>query len=140
MTVDYHAILPELILAGTIMLVLVVDLFLPARRSGRRCRSGWSACSASLVAVLTLLGDERATFGGAFVVDNFAILFKVFFLVAAIIVLAVSLRLLRPAGLLPGRVLLPAAHVVPRLHADAVVARPADAVHRPRARVGARAS
>ena len=32
MTVDYHAILPELILAGTILIVLVVDLFLPARR------------------------------------------------------------------------------------------------------------
>ncbi len=31
MSVDYHAILPELILAGTIMVVLVVDLFLPAR-------------------------------------------------------------------------------------------------------------
>jgi hypothetical protein len=30
--IDYHAILPELILAGTILLVLVVDVFLPAKR------------------------------------------------------------------------------------------------------------
>ena len=29
--IDYHAILPELILSGTILLVLVVDVFLPAR-------------------------------------------------------------------------------------------------------------
>ena len=90
MTVDYHAILPELILAGTIMLVLVVDLFLPARLKWASMPIGLIGVLGSLVAVLTLLGDERATFGGAFVVDNFAVLFKVFFLVAAVIVLAVS--------------------------------------------------
>ena len=90
MTVDYHAILPELILAGTIMLVLVVDLFLPARLKWGSMPIGLIGVLGSLVAVLTLLGDERATFGGAFVVDNFAVLFKVFFLVAAVIVLAVS--------------------------------------------------
>ena len=89
-TVDYHAILPELILAGTIMLVLVVDLFLPARLKWASMPIGLIGVLGSLVAVLTLLGDERATFGGAFVVDNFAVLFKVFFLVAAVIVLAVS--------------------------------------------------
>ena len=31
-TIDYHALLPELILAGTILLVLVVDVFLSPRR------------------------------------------------------------------------------------------------------------
>ena len=31
MTIDYHAILPILILSGTILVVLVTDLFLPAR-------------------------------------------------------------------------------------------------------------
>ena len=30
--IDYHAILPELILSATILLVLVVDIFLPAKR------------------------------------------------------------------------------------------------------------
>ena len=30
--IDYHAILPELILAGTIMVVLVADAFLSLRR------------------------------------------------------------------------------------------------------------
>jgi NADH-quinone oxidoreductase subunit N len=52
--------------------------------------------------VLTLLGDERATFGGAFVVDNFALLFKVIFLVAAIIVLAVSLSYFNQPGYYQG--------------------------------------
>jgi NADH-quinone oxidoreductase subunit N len=89
-SVDYHAILPELILSGTIVLVLVVDLFLPARLKWASMPLSLLGVLASLVAVLTLLGDDRATFGGAFVVDNFALLFKVFFLVAAVIVLAVS--------------------------------------------------
>ena len=89
MTVDYHAILPELILAGTIMLVLVVDLFLPARLKWASMPIGLIGVLGSLVAVLTLLGDERATVGGAVVVVNFAVLVKVFFLVAAVIVLAV---------------------------------------------------
>jgi NADH-quinone oxidoreductase subunit N len=89
-SVDYHAILPELILAATIMLVLVVDLFLPARLKWGAMPIGLLGVLGSLVAVLTLIGDQRATFGGAFVVDNFAVLFKVFFLAAAVIVLAVS--------------------------------------------------
>ena len=80
MTVDYHAILPELILAGTILIVLVVDLFLPARLKWASMPIALLGVLGSLVAVLTLLGDERSTFGGAFVVDNFAVLFKVFFL------------------------------------------------------------
>ena len=37
--IDYTAILPELILAGTIVLVLVVDAFLAPAASGWRCLS-----------------------------------------------------------------------------------------------------
>jgi NADH-quinone oxidoreductase subunit N len=101
-SVDYHAILPELILAGTIMLVLVIDLFLPARLKWGSMPIGLLGVLGSLVAVLTLLGDERATFGGAFVVDNFAVLFKVFFLAAAVIVLAVSRRYFDQPGYYQG--------------------------------------
>jgi NADH-quinone oxidoreductase subunit N len=88
--IDYHAILPELILGGTVLVVLVVDLALPARLKWGSMPVAMLGVLASLGAVLTLLGDERATFGGAFVVDNFALLFKVFFLFAAVIVLLVS--------------------------------------------------
>ena len=31
MDIDYHALLPEIILSSTILLVLVVDVFLPER-------------------------------------------------------------------------------------------------------------
>jgi len=57
---------------------------------------------ATLVATLTLLGDERSTFDGHFVIDNFAITFKLFFLSAAIIVLALSLRYIREGGFYQG--------------------------------------
>jgi NADH-quinone oxidoreductase subunit N len=102
MTVDYHAILPELILAGTILLVLVVDLVLPVHRKAGSMPVGLLGVIAALVAAFTLIGDERTTFGGAFVVDNFAVLFKVFFLVAAVVVLAVSLRYFNEPGYYQG--------------------------------------
>ena len=60
MTVDYHAILPELILAGTIMLVLVVDLFLPARLKWGSMPIGLLGVLGSFVAVLTLLGSSKS--------------------------------------------------------------------------------
>ena len=40
-------------------------------------------------------GRTGRTFGGAFVVDDFALLFKVFFLVVALVVLMVSFRYFR---------------------------------------------
>ena len=100
--IDYHAILPELILAGTILLVLVVDVFLPARRKSWSMIVALVGTVASLVAVLTLLGDARTTFGGSFVVDNFAILFKLFFLSVAVLVLAISFRYFREGGFYQG--------------------------------------
>jgi NADH-quinone oxidoreductase subunit N len=49
----------------------------------------------SLAAALTLVGSTRRTFGGAYAVDNFALLFKVFFLAVAMVVLTLSLRFIR---------------------------------------------
>src|ERR687887_1420555 len=49
----------------------------------------------SLAACLTLIGQDRVTFGGMYRVDSFALLFKIFFLGAAVVVLAMSLRYFR---------------------------------------------
>src|SRR5437867_3890848 len=91
-----------MILSGTILLVLVVDVFLPPRRKWFAMPLSLLGVIASLVAVLTLLGDKRSTFGGMFVVDNFANLFKIFFLTVAIVVLAISLRYFREGGFYQG--------------------------------------
>jgi NADH-quinone oxidoreductase subunit N len=95
MQIDYHAILPELILSGTILLVLLVDAFVSERRSWVSMPLSALGVIGALIATLTLIGERRSTFGGMFVVDNFALLFKVFFLSVAIVVLLVSLRYFR---------------------------------------------
>jgi NADH-quinone oxidoreductase subunit N len=92
MRIDYHAILPELILSGTILLVLVADSFARPRRKWVAMPVSFLGILAALIATLTLIGSDRTTFNGMFVVDNFALLFKVFFLSVALLVLLVSLR------------------------------------------------
>jgi NADH-quinone oxidoreductase subunit N len=78
--IDFHAILPELVLAGTAVLVLVVDLFLERAKAA-------AGALASLAP-----GGTRTTFGGSFVVDNYALLFKALFLGSLLLVLLMSNR------------------------------------------------
>jgi NADH-quinone oxidoreductase subunit N len=94
-SIDYHAILPETILSGTILLVLIADAFLSARRKWFTMPIGFVGTVAALVATLTLIGEDRTTFNGMFVVDGFAVLFKTFFLAVALLVLLISLRYFR---------------------------------------------
>src|SRR5918994_1005537 len=94
-SIDYHAILPEMILSGTILLVLIADAFLSARRKWFTMPIGFIGTVAALVATLTLIGEDRTTFDGMFVVDGFAVLFKTFFLAVALLVLLISLRYFR---------------------------------------------
>lgn len=102
-SIDYHAIAPVLILGATVMLVLVVDAFLPRRLSWFAMPLSLAGAAAGFVAVLTLVGGgERSTFGGHYVVDNFTLLFQGFFLIVAVVVLAVSLRYFREGGFYQG--------------------------------------
>src|SRR5438034_6638767 len=93
--IDYHAIAPELVLAGTIFAVLIVDVFLPRDRKYMSMPLAFLGVAGSLAATLTLIGTRRATFGGSYVVDNFAVLFKVFFTSVALAVLLLSFRHIR---------------------------------------------
>jgi NADH-quinone oxidoreductase subunit N len=91
--IDYHAIAPELVMTGTILVVLLFDAFLPERRKQITMPVGLIGTVGALIATLTLIGtDTRTTFGGMYVVDPFAVLFKVFFLASAIVVLGLSFR------------------------------------------------
>ena len=94
-SIDYHAILPEIILSVTILLVLITDAFLSNRRKWFTMPLGFIGTAAALVATLTLIGEDRTTFDGMFVVDGFAVLFKTFFLSVALLVLLISLRYFR---------------------------------------------
>jgi NADH-quinone oxidoreductase subunit N len=94
-SVDVTAILPELILSGTIVLVLIVDAFLSARRKWLAMPLAFVGVLAAQVATLALIGETRVTFGGSYVVDDFALLFKSFFLSVALVVLMISFRYFR---------------------------------------------
>ncbi len=56
MTIDYHAILPVLILSGTIVIVLITDLFLSPRHKSASMWVAFVGVLATLVAVLHRCG------------------------------------------------------------------------------------
>src|SRR5437867_8498694 len=89
-TLDLHAILPEIVLSGALLVLLMVDLFLPDERKSWNGVIAMAGVLGAFWATLTLVGDHRATFNGMFVVDSFALLFKVLFLAVAALVILIS--------------------------------------------------
>jgi NADH-quinone oxidoreductase subunit N len=90
--VDFHALAPELVLTATILVVLVVDLIWPDRSRFTSSRIASVGVLAALIPIITLAADgtDRVLFGGAFVVDAYALAFQGFFLVVAYVVLLMS--------------------------------------------------
>jgi NADH-quinone oxidoreductase subunit N len=94
-TLDYHALAPEIILLVTLCTVLLADLFVSRERKWIVVNLASFGLLAALVPVVTLAvsdADARSMFGGAFVVDQFALVLKGLFLVTAYIVLLMSAR------------------------------------------------
>ena len=93
--IDYHALAPEIVLTGVIVAILLVDLLI-AREDQKVIVTNLAGVGvlASLIPIFTLAidGSDRAMFGGAYVVDNFALLLKAAFLVTGYIVLLMSTR------------------------------------------------
>jgi NADH-quinone oxidoreductase subunit N len=99
---DFYYILPELVLTGGALLVLIADVLLP-RHSGRAL--AWitliviGATTASLVP-FTSTHVEVAH--GLLAVDRFALFFKAVFLLSAAITVLMSVRYLEIEGATPG--------------------------------------
>jgi NADH-quinone oxidoreductase subunit N len=93
-TVDFFALAPEITLLLGALAVLLIELFLSGERKRWVNPIAVVGVAASLVwvVVLAVNGAERITFGQAFVVDDYALLFKGFFLATALFVLLVSYR------------------------------------------------
>ncbi|HET9771323.1 MAG TPA: NADH-quinone oxidoreductase subunit N [Acidimicrobiia bacterium] len=89
---DYAALAPELILTGAIVVVLIADLLFEEREKYKTSTLAGFGCLAALVPVLYLAGDgaDRAMFGGAYMVDNYALVMKALFLVAGYITILLS--------------------------------------------------
>jgi NADH-quinone oxidoreductase subunit N len=90
--VDWHALAPELVVTGVLCLVLVADLFLPEDRKALLPSLAGLGLLGALVPVLTLAvdGADRLMFGGAYAVDDFALVLKALFLVAGYVVVLQS--------------------------------------------------
>ena len=89
---DYHALAPEIVLTGALVLVLLVDLFTEEPNKYVVSQLTGLGMLAALVPVITLAldGDDRSMFGGAYVSDDFALLMKALFLVSGYVVMLIS--------------------------------------------------
>jgi NADH-quinone oxidoreductase subunit N len=90
--IDWHALAPELVLVGVLCLVLVADLLLPEDRKGALPSLAGLGLLGALIPVITLAADgvDRTMFGGAYAVDNFALVTKALFLVAGYVTVLLS--------------------------------------------------
>ena len=91
-TIDWHALAPELVLVGTLVVVLLADLFLPEGRKGLLPSLAGLGLLGATIPVLTLAVDsaDRSMFGGAYVVDDFSLVLKALFLVSGYVVVLLS--------------------------------------------------
>ena len=90
--VDFHAFAPLIVLSAGIVVVLLADLIWPERSRFTSSRLASLVVLATLIPVITLAADgtTRSLFGGAFVIDPYALAFDGFFLIVTYIVLLVS--------------------------------------------------
>ncbi|QXC60192.1 NADH-quinone oxidoreductase subunit N [Aquihabitans sp. G128] len=90
--VDWHALAPEIILVGTIVVALLIDLFTEDHNKGLVSSVVGLGMLASFIPLITLGLDnhERVMFGGAYVVDDFALVLKGLFLVAGYLTVLLS--------------------------------------------------
>ncbi len=91
--VDYHALAPEIILATTLVVLLLVDLASERNRALLGTIAGIGLLAA-MVPILTLAvdGTDRFVLSGnpGYVVDNFALTMKALFIVAGYVVVLLS--------------------------------------------------
>ncbi|HEX3529630.1 MAG TPA: NADH-quinone oxidoreductase subunit N, partial [Thermoanaerobaculia bacterium] len=95
---DFYYILPELVLTGGALLVLVADVLLP---KARRAALAWVtllALGATAVALVPFANTHVEVAHGLLAVDQFALFFKVIFLGAAAITVLMSIRYLATEG------------------------------------------
>jgi NADH-quinone oxidoreductase subunit N len=92
-TIDYHALAPEMILGGGIVLLLLLDLFLADARKWVLTPVAGFALLGSFIPVLTLAlnnAGTRSMFDGRYVIDDFSLVMKGMFLLAGYVVVLLA--------------------------------------------------
>ena len=93
--VDWHALSPELVLAGAAFFVLVADLFLPKESKWLAMPFAAAGILGTLAAIVSLAGHPSTSLAGAWEVSTFALLFKALFCVIGLVILAISFHYFR---------------------------------------------
>ncbi len=90
---DYHALAPEIVLAGVICVVIIADLVLEESKKYLLASIAGIGLLVTLVPVFTLAvdsGPARSMFDGGYVVDDFSLVLTALFLLASYIVVLAS--------------------------------------------------
>jgi NADH-quinone oxidoreductase subunit N len=90
--IDFHAFAPEIIVTATIAVLILLDTFGSDRLKALQAPLAGIGLLAAALPILTLAYDgvERSMFGGAYVVDDFALILKGLFLIVAYVVILLS--------------------------------------------------
>src|SRR3954468_21590134 len=99
---DFYYILPELVLTGGALLVLIADVLLPKQSRGALAWVTLLAIGATLAALVPFRHTHVEVAHGLLAVDRFALFFKIVFLIAAAITVLMSVRYLEIEGASPG--------------------------------------
>ena len=100
--VNLRALAPLLVLAGTALLVLLLDLLPPRDRKDHLGAIGLLGVVASLFVTVAFWGSDERAFGGMLVLDGYAQFFNLVILWAVGLVLLLSLDYVRRQGMESG--------------------------------------
>jgi NADH-quinone oxidoreductase subunit N len=99
---DFYFLLPEIVLTGGLLLLLVIDTILPRERQAWLAWFSLGVLGATAAALTPFAGLAATAARGLVAVDGFALFFKVLFLGAAAVTILLSKQYLEVEGARPG--------------------------------------
>src|SRR4029079_9389854 len=99
---DFYYILPELVITGGALIVLIADVLLPRERRAALAWLTLAVIGATLAALAPFTSTHVEVAHGLLAVDRFALFFKIVFLAAAAITVLMSIPYLDIEGASPG--------------------------------------
>jgi NADH-quinone oxidoreductase subunit N len=94
--IDYHAIAPEIVLVGVIVVMILIDLFAGREAKGILPSLAGIGLLGAAIPVITLAvnGTTRVLFEGAYVVDQFTLTLTALFLLSGYVVVLLSTNMI----------------------------------------------
>lgn len=103
MTANLHLLLPEFLLASLAIVVLAVDLFIPASRQRLLAWLSIGGMTGLLILSLALLwGRNDLLYGGLFHIDSYYLFFRAFFILMGIVIILSSMEFVEQRLTHPG--------------------------------------